>query len=153
HVGHSPEAVQLSADKSRLFVTNTNDDTISVLDVSGGGMPGVVSTESVKPVAAPVGAHPDALALSPDGRTLFVALAGINAIELRDGHTGAPAAGHPLYIPTGYYPAQLIVSGTADHYRLWVVNMKGTGVGPGVNFSVGFDGSKPGTLASTVQDG
>src|SRR5438270_9452137 len=156
HVGHSPEAVQLSADKSRLFVTNTNDDTISVLDVSGGGTPGVVSTESVKPVAAPVGAHPDALALSPDGRTLFVALAGINAIELRDGSTGAPAAGKPLYIPTGYYPSQLITQVTdakKGAYRLWVVNTKGTGFGPGINLSVGMDGSKPGSLASTLQDG
>src|SRR5207248_5405492 len=153
HVGHSPEAVQLSADKTRLFVTNTNDDTISVLDVSGGGMPGVVSTESVKPVAAPVGAHPDALALSPDGRTLFVALAGINAVELRDGHTGAPASSKPMYIPTGYYPSQLVVAGTAQHYRLWVVNSKGTGFGPGYNLSVGMDGTKPGTLASTIQDG
>jgi len=152
-VGHSPEAVQLSADKTRLFVTNTNDDTISVLDVSGSGAPTVVSTESVRPVAAPVGAHPDALALSPDGKTLFVALAGINAVELRDGHTGAPASSKPMYIPTGYYPSQLVVAGSADHYRLWVVNSKGTGFGPGYNLSVGMDGSKPGTLASTIQDG
>jgi len=155
-VGHSPEAVQLSADKTRLFVTNTNDDTISVLDVSGAGAPTLISTESVRPVAAPVGAHPDALALSPDGKTLFVALAGINAVELRDGQTGAPAAGKPLYIPTGYYPSQLITQVTdakKGTYRLWVVNSKGTGFGAGYNLSVGMDGSKPGTLASTLQDG
>ena len=134
-------------------MANTNDDTISVLDVTGAGAPAVVSTESVRPVVAPVGAHPDALALSPDGKTLFVALAGINAVELRDGRTGAPAAGKPLYIPTGFYPSQLLVTGSGDHYRLWVVNSKGTGVGPGYNLSVGADGSKPGTLASTLQDG
>src|SRR5438270_8143387 len=153
HVGHHPEAVQLSADKTRLFVANTNDDTISVLDVSGAGTPTVVGTESVRVASTPVGAHPDAFALSPDGRTLFVALAGLNAVELRDGHSGAPASGKPMYVPTGYYPGALLVTGKADQYRLWVVNSKGTGFGPGINLSVGMQGSRPGSLASTLQDG
>jgi DNA-binding beta-propeller fold protein YncE len=151
-VGHHPEAVQLSADKGRLFVTNTNDDSISVLDVRTDA-PTVVGTESVRVAGAPEGTHPDALALSPDGKTLFVALAGINAVELRDAATGAPASGKPLYIPTGYYPGALLVTGKADKYRLWTVNTKGTGFGPGYNLSVGMQGSRPGSVASTVQDG
>jgi DNA-binding beta-propeller fold protein YncE len=153
HVGHHPEAIQLSADKTRLFVANTNDDTISVLDVSGPGTPTVVGTETVRVASTPVGAHPDAFALSPDGKTLFVALAGLNAVELRDGHSGAPASGKPMYIPTGYYPGALLVTGKAAQYRLWVVNSKGTGFGPGINLSVGMQGSRPGSLASTLQDG
>src|SRR5438270_1134314 len=153
HVGHHPEAVQLSADKTRLFVANTNDDTISVLDVSGAGTPTVVGTESVRVASTPIGAHPDAFALSPDGRTLFVALAGLNAVELRDGHSGAPASGKPMYVPTGYYPGALLVTGKADQYRLWVVNSKGTGFGPGINLSVGLQGSRPGSLAGTPPDG
>jgi DNA-binding beta-propeller fold protein YncE len=152
-VGHHPEAVQLSADKSRLFVANTNDDTISVLDVSGSGVPTLVSTESVQRPGTPVGTHPDAFALSPDGKTLFVALAGLNAVELRDGQNATPASGKPMYIPTGYYPGALLVTGTAADYRLWVVNSKGTGFGPGYNVSVGAQGSRPGSLASTLQDG
>ena len=57
-VGHHPTAVQLTADKTRLFVANTNDDTISVLDVGGAGAPTVVTTESVRPAPGiPVGAY------------------------------------------------------------------------------------------------
>ncbi|MFN2540376.1 MAG: bifunctional YncE family protein/alkaline phosphatase family protein [Mycobacteriales bacterium] len=145
-VGHHPVAVQLSKDRRRLFVANTNDDSVSVVDVSG--RPRVVATQSVRPVeGAPAGAHPDALALSPDGKTLFVALAGANAIEVLDGRTGARVAGHPMYIPTGWYPSALAVTGTAAHYRLWVTNAKGVGPSSGYNASVFFNGSKTqGTL-------
>ena len=141
HVGHHPSAIQLSADRSTLFVANTNDDTISIIDVRNPSNPMVFAPESVKPVdGAPVGAHPDAFALSPDGRTLYVALAGLNAIEVRDGRSGARVAGHPMYIPTGWYPSALAVTGTAQHYKLWVANAKGIGPGPGANGSVFFNG-------------
>jgi DNA-binding beta-propeller fold protein YncE len=141
-VGHHPSAVQLSADGATLFVADTNDDTISVLDVSGEGAPTVVAVESVAPsTGTPVGAHPDAFALSPDGDTLFVALAGLNAVELRDGRTGARLAGEPVYLPTGWYPSALAVTGDAGAYRLWVANAKGTGPGPGANGSVFLNGT------------
>ncbi|MCU1599912.1 MAG: hypothetical protein JWO22_621 [Frankiales bacterium] len=145
-VGHHPVAVQLSKDRKRLFVANTNDDSISVLDVSRGAR--VIATQTVKPVqGAPAGAHPDALALSPDGRTLFVALAGANAVEVLDGRTGARVAGHPMYIPTGWYPSALAVTGTASKYRLWITNAKGTGPSMGYNASVFANGSRTqGTL-------
>ena len=143
-VGHHPSAVQLSADRSRLFVANTNDDSISVLDVTPTGAPKVVATESVRPLdGVPVGAHPDAFALSPDGATLFVALAGMNAVEVRDGRTGARVAGRPMYIPTGWYPSALLVTGKADKYKLWVANAKGAGAqrkSSGLNASVGQEG-------------
>src|SRR5581483_10086197 len=150
-VGHHPSALQLSADGTTLFVANTNDDTISVLDVSGDGPPSVRNVESVKPEGAvPVGAHPDAFALSPNGDTLFVALAGLNAIEIRDGRTGARMAGQPLYIPTGWYPSALTVTGDATHYTLWVANAKGTGFGPGFNGSVLVQGTRTGGSVSAI---
>lgn len=150
-VGHHPSAVQLSADRRRLFVANTNDDSVSVVDVVNSLRPRVAATQSVRPLTGmPVGAHPDALALSPDGRVLFVALAGMNAVEVRDGRTGARLSGQPLYIPTGWYPSALAVTGTAKAYRLWVANAKGNGFGPGYNGSVLFSG---GTLAGGETSG
>ncbi len=141
-VGHHPTALQLSADGSRLFVANTNDDSISVIDLTSA--PTVIKTESVRPFAGvPIGAHPDALALAPDGQTLFVALAGMNAVEILDGRTAARVAGSPMYIPTGWYPSALLVTGTANHYRLWVANAKGAGAstkGTGYNLSIGQEG-------------
>ncbi len=149
-VGHHPSALQLSADGSRLFVADTNDDTITVLDVSG-AQPTVRAVESVAPMAGtPVGAHPDAFALSPDGDTLFVALAGLNAVELRDGRTGARLAGEPTYIPTGWYPSALAVSGDADSYRLWVANAKGLGPGAGGNGSVFLQGTSSNGSVSAI---
>jgi DNA-binding beta-propeller fold protein YncE len=148
-VGHHPSAIQLSADRTRLFVANTNDDSISVLDVRG--RPHVIATRSVKPVdGVPVGAHPDAFALSPDGRTLFVALAGLNAVEVRDGRTGGRVAGRPMYIPTGWYPSALAVTGTAKSYKLWVTNAKGTGPSMGYNGSVFLNGTKTNGSVSVV---
>ncbi|HUR13333.1 MAG TPA: bifunctional YncE family protein/alkaline phosphatase family protein [Mycobacteriales bacterium] len=148
-VGHHPSAIVLSPDRKRLFVANTNDDSISVLDVSR--RPRVVATQSVRPVAGvPVGAHPDALALSPDGRTLFVALAGMNAVEVRDGRTAARVAGHPMYIPTGWYPSALAVTGTAAKYRLWITNAKGIGPSMGYNGSVLAQGTTTNGTVSVV---
>jgi DNA-binding beta-propeller fold protein YncE len=150
-VGHHPSALQLSADGKRLFVANTNDDTITVLDVHQKDAPKVHAVESVAPMAGtPVGAHPDAFALSPDGDTLFVALAGLNAVELRDGRTGARMAGEPLYIPTGWYPSALTVTGDADGYRLWVANAKGIGPGAGANGSVFFQGTGSNGTVSAI---
>jgi DNA-binding beta-propeller fold protein YncE len=149
-VGHHPSALQLSADRTKLFVANTNDDTISVIDVAG-ATPHVVATQSVAPRAgAPVGAHPDAFALSPDGDWLFTALAGMNAVEVLDGHTGLRPAGTPRYIATGWYPSALTVTGTPAHYKLWVANAKGNGPGPGLNGSVFFDGLRTGGSVNVV---
>jgi DNA-binding beta-propeller fold protein YncE len=150
-VGHHPSALQLSLNTRRLFVANTNDDTMSVLDVSK-RRPTVRSTQTLSPsTGAPVGAHPDAFALSPNGSTLFVALAGMNAVEVRDGRTGQRLAGAPIYIPTGWYPSALAVTKTSgQHYRLWVTNAKGAGPGFGANGSVLFDGSELGGSVTAV---
>ncbi|MFL6205118.1 MAG: bifunctional YncE family protein/alkaline phosphatase family protein [Acidimicrobiales bacterium] len=150
--GHHPSALALRSDPDRLFVANTNDDTISVFDLDASAGLVLAGVESVAPQSGvPVGAHPDAFALSPDGSTLFVALAGLNAVEVRDGVTGARMGGMPTYIPTGWYPSALLVTGTPGDYRLWVTNAKGAGAargtGTGVNLSIGGDGNQ---LAGTV---
>ncbi len=150
-VGHHPSAIQLSADGSSLFVANTNDDSLSVIHLDAAGDPTSTTTESVRPLSvASVGAHPDALALSPDGKLLFVALAGMNAVEARNGLTGAPLTNAPQYIPTGWYPSALTVTGTADDYKLWVTNMRGMGPGFGGNGSVFLQGTNSNGSVSAI---
>ncbi|MHB8670195.1 MAG: beta-propeller fold lactonase family protein [Acidimicrobiales bacterium] len=152
-VGQHPSALQLSADSQHLFVANTNDDTISVIDTASRT---VTAVQSVQPdiggALGPLqtGAHPDAFALSPDGATLFVALAGLNAVEVLDGHTGGRLRAAATYIPTGWYPSALAVTGTAQHYRLWVANAKGHGFGPGYNLSVFQEGTTTGGTVGAV---
>src|SRR3989442_4761789 len=58
---------------------------------------------------APRGSDPNALALSPDGRTLYVAMAGSNAVAVvRLGAKGMRVAG---LIPAGGYPTGVAASG------------------------------------------
>src|SRR5207244_5727582 len=74
---------------------------------------------------APTGSDPNALALSPDGRTLYVAMAGNNAVAVvRIGRTGMRVAG---LIPAGWYPTAVATS--ADGRTLFVANAKGNGSG------------------------
>jgi YVTN family beta-propeller protein len=152
-VGHHPSALQLNGASDKLFVADTNDDTVSVVDTS---------TYSVTHVpvgvrGAPVGTHPDAFALSPaPTHMLFVALAGLNAVQVLDATTGTPwgsrsPSGPPTYIPTGWYPAALsAVAGPGGATRLWVANAKGEGPGPGINGSVLSNGTESGGTVSRI---
>src|SRR5205823_1987861 len=65
------------------------------------------------------------LALSPDGRTLYVAMAGSNAVAVvRLDAKGMRVAG---LIPVGWYPTA--VAASADGRTLYVANGKGNGSG------------------------
>jgi YVTN family beta-propeller protein len=81
-----------------------------------------------------LGAYPDAIAVAPDQRRVYVAEAGINAVAVLD--TSDPTAPHLLgRIPTGWYPAGLVVS--PDGQTLYIVNAKG--IGEDVNPKAGLD--------------
>src|SRR5216110_1905928 len=70
---------------------------------------------------APTGSDPNALALSPDGKTLYVAMAGNNAVAVvRLEPARMRVAG---LIPVGWYPTALAVS--PDGRALYVANGKG----------------------------
>ena len=149
-VGHHPESVALTPNSAYLYVTDTNDDTVTIIDTQHDKTVGVLD------VGVPghaVGTLPDALAVAPDGSTLFVALAGLNAVQtfrLND-HGLAVARGDVAYIPTGWYPSALAAVATPDGgTRLWVANAKGVGFGPGGNGSVLFEGTTTGGTVSSV---
>ena len=84
-----------------------------------------------------VGSSPNALAVSPDGYTLYVANAGNNDVAVihifvPDANRLASRSG-PLdtvvgHIPTGWYPTALALS--PDGNTLYVANAKGLGAGP-----------------------
>ena len=74
---------------------------------------------------APTGSDPNALALSPDGKTLYVAMAGNNAVAVvRLEPARMRVAG---LIPVGWYPTAVAVS--PDGRALYVANGKGAGSG------------------------
>src|SRR5208282_1931405 len=73
------------------------------------------------------GSSPNSLALSPNGRSLYVTLGGENAVAVID------VASQQLLgrIPTGWYPSSVAVS--ADGNTLYVVNMK-SNAGPNLEY-------------------
>jgi YVTN family beta-propeller protein len=76
---------------------------------------------------APAGSTPNALALSPDGKRLYVANADNNSVSVIDVEDRGKS--RPLgFLPTGWYPT--LVTTTADGKRIVVGSGKGNGTGP-----------------------
>jgi DNA-binding beta-propeller fold protein YncE len=120
-----PNAV--AAGRRRTYVSNGNNDTVTVLDNDRGK-----TVETIKLSVLPgadgrlKGVQPVSLALDPDERILYVAEAGLNAVAVIDvGGDRARALGH---VPTGWWPSAVRVS--ADGRTLAVASAKGRGAGP-----------------------
>ncbi|MCA1685866.1 MAG: phosphoesterase, partial [Planctomycetia bacterium] len=144
-VGLRPNDLALAPD-GRLFVACAGDNTVHVLETKTlekapeaasparrlwAGTREVIAT-SLYP-QSPEGSTPDALAVSPDGRTLFVANADNNAVmvvdisgEALDDKARTYAESISLvngFIPVGWYPSALAVG--PDNRTLFVANGKG----------------------------
>ena len=125
--GAQPSAIVTSKDGRYAFVCMTNVDRIAVVALTRA--PHVVGGLQLRLFdRSPFGTQPNALTLSPDGKRLYVALAGINAVAVLDARN--PARLHRLgLIPTGWYPTALTVSRNGRF--LYVANAKGIGQEPG----------------------
>jgi YVTN family beta-propeller protein len=125
HVGAHPSAMALSADERTLYVTDGNDDAVSVVDTRTMTEASRVRVAPVlaQPNAVPLSSAPGALALA--GNELFVANGGNNALAVIDTAKAVSSPGQALlgYLPTGWYPSALQVVGTDLYYA----NAKGDG--------------------------
>jgi len=115
--GRQPSALCVSSDGKALFVANSDDDTVSIVETQ---TKRIKQTFAVGPFADPgFGQMPSGLALSEDGATLYVTCGGGNSVAV-------VALPHPHilgYIPTGWYPIAVAErSGT-----LFVASSKGIG--------------------------
>jgi len=140
--GRHPTAMLFNAARTRLYVANSNEDSVSVMDTS---LDRVVETISVRlSEKSPVGGSPEGLALSADEATLYVANAHSNAVAVvglgpaargaaarkerektsKGDHEESPERSAVRgFIPTGQYPSAVAV---ADGW-LFVANGKGSG--------------------------
>jgi YVTN family beta-propeller protein len=134
-VDRHPTAMLPNADGTRLFVANSNADSVSVIDTTTDLEIERIDVRLME-TALP-GASPEGLALSEDGKTLYVANAHSNAIAVvaLSGKTrGVKAAMNEEkakstilgFIPTGQYPTAVA---EADG-KLFIGNGKGTGFEP-----------------------
>jgi len=122
--GDHPNGLAVSKDE-RLFVSCGNDDAVSVFDLKAGK-----TLETVKTTLtpnSPSGSTPVALSLSPDGKALYVANADNNDVCVMDvsRHGNTRVKG---FIPTGWYPSAVAVTG--DGKRIIIGSGKGKGSGP-----------------------
>jgi YVTN family beta-propeller protein len=114
----------LSAQGDTLFVSNGNNDIIERVDLARNE---IVAKRRLVPsplVARVRGVSPSGMVVSPDGKRLYVAELGINAIAVLDAAT-LTVLGH---IPTAWYPYRIAVS--PDGRQLACICFRGFGNGP-----------------------
>ena len=117
-VGEHPN--QLVLHGSRLFVACASSNTVSVIDTNSGVVTETICT-SLFPTA-PQGSTPAALAIAPDGKTLYVANADNNCIAVIDVSEKNETQVQG-FIPTGWYPTSVAVTPDGKHLLI------GTGKG------------------------
>ncbi len=116
-VGLQPSDLVISRDGKKLFVANTNSDTVSYIDAASQK---VVKTFNIRPdVKLPFGSAPNGIALSPDEKTLYVCNSANNAIGVFEIASGKRMG----FIPTAWYPGSVMCSGS----NLYIANIKGWG--------------------------
>jgi YVTN family beta-propeller protein len=104
----------LSPSGDRVYVTNANSDTVSVISTATDTVVNTLHVGEVGPGREPVlGSSPNAVTVSPNGRTLYVANAAQNAIAVVDVEAVARDAVRGL-IPTGWYPTAVALDATGD---------------------------------------
>ncbi len=120
--GASPNS--LAATDEYVFVSNGNNDNISVIDILKDEVVDQIYLKPDARLASFRGVIPFGVDVSPDQKRLYVAEAGINAIVVIDIPT-MKVIGH---IPTAWFPSKLKVSN--DGLKLIVTSAKGYGSGP-----------------------
>ena len=123
-----PTALVAGPGGRRLYAALGNTDGIAVIDPAGGRILDQAPTLATPALMAGKrfrgGANSNALALSPDGRTLYVSNGGENAVAVvtLGGGKGAKGGGAHVtgLIPTGWYPTGVAAAGG----KLYVVNGK-----------------------------
>jgi YVTN family beta-propeller protein len=124
-VGLHPTGLALDEGRQRLFVANSNSDSISVVDTATNR---VLDTLELQPFSKKVaGISPESVSLAPDHSTLYIACAGINAVAVVDVKGPHP---HVIgVIPTGWYPDDIAVSPNGKYMAVSTL----LGVGSGWN--------------------
>jgi DNA-binding beta-propeller fold protein YncE len=125
-VGRHPTSIVWDTLRKRLYVADGNDDDVRIIDAASQR---VVGKYQVPLRQHGIGASPTALALSPDGRALYVALGALNAVAVFDIANPDGATQFAGLIPTAWYPSSLDVS--ADGRYLAIGALFGVGSGEG----------------------
>jgi len=133
--GLAPSQAALSPDESTLAVANSHSDSVSFLDTA------TLARTDVRIPSFPdaaLGSQPIGLAFAPDGKTLYVACGGNNAVAAlaKSGKSWKIAGA----LPTAWFPSAIAIDAEG---ALRVLNIKG----------VGNTANKKGTFSSLQYEG
>ncbi len=172
-VGDHPTGLAMAPDGAQVYVANSDDDTLSIINTT--------TNTAAQPAltlhafgAESLGSTPNAVAVSPDGQRVYVALAGDDAVAVlgtaasfTSGAAGtsrrgaaSPAPASLIVggmIPTGWYPSGVAVS--PDGQRVYISSAKGLGsrypdhpeLGASVPQNFYYDGNNMPGILQTVR--
>jgi len=147
-VGHHPTGMAFWG--NNLLVTNTYDDTLSVINTASGKVTQTISLGL--PISVPgsktpaYGAGPNSIAVNNPADTAYVALYNSNAIAVVNLSSGAVEG----LVPVGYAPASVVLDATDN--ALLVANDKGWGSTGNPNPFAGTVSGAPITDNSTTSE-
>ena len=131
-VGASPDGIAVKKDGTRLYVSSSTNNTVTVIDTATG------ATKKTLTIA-----NPTAIAINPAGSTVYVASGSAGTIS-KISTAYNTTSSSVVKLPTGLTPTELVVS--ADGTKIYVASTKSTGGG---NVSV-FASSA--TTATSITD-
>ena len=127
-VGIHPTGLAWDQTRQRLYVVNGNSDNVSVIDTRANTLIGTIALAPFR--ERKIGLTPTAVALTPNGSTLFVTLGGVNAVALYTvNSSGGALATLRGLIPTGWFPSSVDVS--SNDSAIAVGTLFGVGAGTG----------------------
>lgn len=117
-IGAKAFELLLSQDQTELYAASWGSDTLSIIDTETDK---VTATILLRPAESRglSGTTPLGLALSPNGKTLYAAMADMNAVAVVDLEDKEVEG----YIPTGWYPTSVLATRSND--GLLVASAKG----------------------------
>lgn len=129
--GTHPCAFALSLDGGTLYVALANRDAVAAVQVGRGAFRVKGYFDTRLPGQSYFGAEPVALALTADGKRLYVANAASDAVAVIDtAKLSAKAARKGFVEPTGFVPTEWMpISMAFDGGKLYVATDKGRGTG------------------------
>jgi YVTN family beta-propeller protein len=130
-VGLHPNEIISSAGGKFVYITNSNSDKVSVINTFTDEIAETISTRLQEEFNIFFGDSPEGVALSKDGKTLYVANGLDNAIAVVKLAKKVSETEKKIYasyingfIPTGSYPSSISV---LDNKRLYITNIEGEG--------------------------
>ena len=117
-VGDNPNDIVLNKKGNWIFVANSNDNSVSVIDANKRKVVEVLNAALYPD--APNGSTTNALALSTDEKTLYIANADNNCLAVFDVSNPGTSKSKG-FIPVGWYPTNIKVIGK----KVFVANGKG----------------------------